>query len=58
MSLMSFYTKEAFGKKGEKISDDIVAEMGLANIFFWTAFIIYDDFWDEDEEAQPRKLPW
>ena len=57
MSLMSFYTKQALGKKGDKISDDIVAEMGLANIFFWAAFIIYDDFWDEDEEAQPRKLP-
>lgn len=57
MSMMSFYVKQALGKKGENISDDIVAEMGLANIFFWTAFIIYDDFWDEDEEAQPKKLP-
>jgi hypothetical protein len=57
MSLMSFYTKQAFGKRGEQISDEIVAEMGLANIFFWTAFIIYDDFWDEDEAAQPKLLP-
>ncbi len=57
MSLMSFYAKQALGKKGEQISDEIVAEMGLANIFFWTAFIIYDDFWDEDEAAQPRLLP-
>ncbi len=57
MSLMSFYTKQALGKKGEQISDDVVAELGLANILFWTAFIIYDDFWDEDEEAQPKKLP-
>lgn len=57
MSLMSFYTKQALGRKGDKISDDVVAEMGLANIFFWTAFIIYDDFWDEDEAAQPKMLP-
>lgn len=57
MSLMSFYTKQALGKNGEKISDDTVAEMGLANIFFWTAFIIYDDFWDEDEDADPKLLP-
>lgn len=57
MSLMSFYTKQALGKNGEKILDDTVAEMGLANIFFWTAFIIYDDFWDEDEDADPKLLP-
>lgn len=57
MSLMSFYTRQALGKRGEQILDEIVAEMGLANIFFWTAFIIYDDFWDEDEAAQPKLLP-
>jgi len=57
MSLMSFYAKQALGRKGGQISDEVVAEMGLANIFFWTAFIIYDDFWDEDEAAQSRLLP-
>jgi len=57
MSLMAHYVKQAFGKKGEEISNDMVAEMGLANIFFWTAFIIYDDFWDEDETADPKLLP-
>lgn len=57
MSLMAYYTKQALGKKADKISDTLTAEMGLANIFFWTAFIIYDDFWDEDEAADPRILP-
>jgi len=57
MSLMAFYMKQALGKKGKKISDELIAEMGLANIFFWTAFIIYDDFWDEDEAADPHILP-
>ncbi len=57
MSLIAYYAKQALGKKVEKISDALVAEMGLANIFFWTAFIIYDDFWDEDEAADPRILP-
>lgn len=57
MSLMAYFTKIALGKRGAKISDDTVAEMGLANIFFWTAFIIYDDFWDEDEAADPKLLP-
>ncbi|KPJ55188.1 hypothetical protein AMJ47_01590 [Parcubacteria bacterium DG_72] len=57
MTFMAYYFKKALGKKGEKISDDLIAKFGLANIFFWTAFIIYDDFWDEDEEANPKILP-
>jgi hypothetical protein len=57
MSLMSYYTRQSLGKKARKISDKMIAEMGLANIFFWAAFIIYDDFWDEDEAANPRVLP-
>jgi hypothetical protein len=57
MSLMAFYTKQALGNKADAVSDDLVAEMGLANIFFWAAFVIYDDFWDKDEAADPRLLP-
>jgi hypothetical protein len=57
MSLMPYYFKQALGKKGKKISDSLIAKLGLANTFFWTAFIIYDDFWDEDEKAAPKLLP-
>lgn len=57
MSLMAFYTKKALGKEGQKISNSLITELGLMNTYFWTAFIIYDDFWDEDEAAEPRLLP-
>jgi hypothetical protein len=57
MSLMAFYTKEALGEKAKAVDDRLIAQMGLANIFFWSAFVIYDDFWDEDEDADPRLLP-
>ncbi|MEA2701621.1 MAG: hypothetical protein QOE22_330 [Candidatus Parcubacteria bacterium] len=57
MSLMTLYMRDALGEKGNRFSDDHLAEFGLANVFFWTAFIIYDDFWDEDEAAEPRLLP-
>ena len=57
MPLMAYYMKLALGAKGREISDEMVAMMGLANIFFWSAFIIYDNFWDCDEEAQPSVLP-
>lgn len=56
MSLMAYYFKKSL-KKGRQISDDFIIEAGMANIFFWTAFIIYDDFWDEDEAADPKLLP-
>lgn len=52
MTFMSYYFKKALGKKGERISTEMVAKLGLANIFFWTAFIIYDDF--IDEEGDPK----
>jgi hypothetical protein len=54
---MAEYTKQALGKKGGKFSNKYVAKLGLMNTFFWTAFIIYDDFWDEDEAADPKTLP-
>lgn len=57
MSLMAYYMKKSLGKKADAILDSVVAEMGLANVFFWTAFIIYDDFWDEDEAADTSVLP-
>ena len=57
MPLMPYYMRQALGAKAVSIDDKSVAEMGLANIFFWTAFISYDDFWDEDEAADPRMLP-
>lgn len=57
MSLTPLYMRKAIGAKGKEFSDNLIAQMGLANIFYWTAFIIYDDFWDEDEAANPQVLP-
>lgn len=54
MAFMPYFFKKALGEKGKKISDEIVAKLGLANIFFWTSFIIYDDF--IDEEGDPKIL--
>ncbi len=57
MSLMPLYMRQALGNVGQRFGDRRIAELGLANVFFWTAFIVYDDFWDEDEAAEPRLLP-
>jgi hypothetical protein len=57
MSLMALYVRQALGSKGKHFDDEYIAQLGLANIFFWTAFIAYDDFWDEDEAADRNVLP-
>lgn len=57
MSLMTLYLRQALGEQGREIPDELLVETSLANIFYWTAFIIYDDFWDEDDKAYPRALP-
>lgn len=57
MSLMPLFMRQGFGRNGKKFSDKEIAEFGLANVFFWSAFIVYDDFWDEDEAALPKLLP-
>ncbi len=58
MSLMTLYVRQALGSSsGKRFTDEFLTETGLANVFFWTAFIIYDDFWDEDESANPKLLP-
>jgi hypothetical protein len=57
MSLMSLYVREALGEKGKSISDEMIIQLGVANVFFWSAFIVYDDFWDEDEAANALLLP-
>jgi hypothetical protein len=57
MSLMALYMRQALGKKGGRFSDEQIGKLGFANILFWTAFIVYDDFWDSDEAADPKILP-
>ena len=57
MSLMPFYLRTALGSRGDRFSDEQVAALGFANICFWSAFIVYDDFWDEDEAADTHLLP-
>lgn len=57
MTRMPLYMREALGSRGAMFSNTKVAELGVASAFFWTSFIAYDDFWDEDEAADPLHLP-
>lgn len=57
MLLMPFYFYQSLGIKLNKENKELITKLGLINAYFWTAFIIYDDFWDEDEKAVPSLLP-
>ena len=46
--LLADLFKDALGKQGANISDDFIASLGLANIYGWIAYTIYDDFLDAD----------
>lgn len=57
MLLMPFYFYKSLDLKLNKKRNELITKLGLINAYFWTAFIIYDDFWDEDEKAKPSLLP-
>ena len=54
VTLLSYYFVNMLGDKKKKISDDFIAKLGMANVFGWLAYTIYDDFLDE--EGDPRLL--
>lgn len=53
--LLPFYFRSALGVNSRKISDDPIVQLGVANLFGWVAYTIYDDFLDE--EGDTKELP-
>lgn len=52
--LLPYFFKIALGKNAKNISDDLLIQLGLANLYGWIAYTIYDDFLDE--EGKPEFL--
>lgn len=57
MLLMPHFFYKSLAKRNKNINLNFLNGLGLMSAFFWTSFIIYDDFWDEDEKAQAKLLP-
>ena len=55
ISLLSYHFKKSLGKNGEKIPDSLICKLGLANLYGWIAYTIYDDFLDN--EVLENNLP-
>ena len=53
--LMPYFFKCSLGKRGKEISDSFIVNLGLANLYGWMAYTIYDDFLDN--EGDPKLLP-
>lgn len=53
--LLPYYFFKSLKKQDKKISKDILIKLGMANIFGWIAYTIFDDFLDD--EGNPIFLP-
>ncbi|MCK5021843.1 MAG: terpene cyclase/mutase family protein [Candidatus Pacebacteria bacterium] len=53
--LLPYFFKSSLKKEfAKKLSDEMIINLGLANLLGWIAYTIYDDFLDE--EGNPKKL--
>ena len=52
--LLPYFFNIALGKQGKKINLDFLITLGVANIYGWIAYTIYDDFLDD--EGNPKEL--
>lgn len=46
--LMPYFFKISLGTQGRSISDSLLVCLGLANLYGWIAYTIYDDFLDNE----------
>ncbi|MBU6389417.1 hypothetical protein KGQ71_02775, partial [Patescibacteria group bacterium] len=53
--LLPFTFRKMLGQRGQQISDELVIGLGLANLWGWLAYSIFDDF--IDDEGHPERLP-
>jgi len=53
--LLAYFFKLSLGHGGAKIDPETIYELGLANLFLWLSYTIYDNIIDGDES--PDSLP-
>ncbi len=50
--LMPYFFKMSLGKQGRGLSDNLIIQLGLANLYGWMAYTIYDDFLDDEGRTE------
>ena len=54
-ALMPYFFASALGPKAKEIEKEFLLKLGMANLYGWLAYTIYDNFLDN--EGEPRSLP-
>lgn len=54
VALLPYYFKLSLGNRGKNITDQFLVVLGMANLYGWIAYTIYDNFLDN--EGDPKKL--
>lgn len=50
--LLPYYFKRALGTRAQRVPDELLIQLGLATLYGWIAYTIYDDFLDGEGEAR------
>ncbi len=50
--LLPFWFRQAMGENGKPVTDEQIADLGLANLYGWIAYSIYDDFFDGEGKIE------
>jgi len=48
ITLLPYYFCRSLGNTGKNVAQDLLIQLGLANLYGWIAYTIYDDFLDGD----------
>jgi hypothetical protein len=56
IALLPQQFKQALGASGGSVADSEIIQLGLANLYGWMAYTIYDDILDNT--PNPQLLPW
>lgn len=52
ITLLPYVFGRSLGKKGDKVPKKIIIQTGLANLYGWIAYTIYDDFFDGEGDKE------
>src|SRR6266568_1907929 len=56
VSLLPYYFAQTLGSKKKKVPEEFMLDLGVANVFGWLAYTIYDDFLDLERKEDTQIL--
>jgi hypothetical protein len=56
ITLLPYIFYKSLGKNGKKISKELIIQCGLANLYGWIAYTIYDDFLDGEGKREKLSM--